>query len=309
MGAVKEGESFTMKVINNVLKIANTTASDIEVAWYGFDYSPEENRYFELACLLGVISPETWRWYGQTINHDDDANPAFADVPHFTLVNNAVNYVNFPMINGFESQDKIGLYTSDGTAVVPMKSIYGRISNIYSYQPYCGHLLDTSSTGTAEATIDNNNVKIGWVQLWAGGPRFAEKNVDASSATDLGRKKYFAIPDPYFWGANWCTPSKDDMNELLLAASNGNSTKVTCSYTQENSVWGYKFTGIETGYTTNSVFFPADSESSEILYWSGTESDSYNAYIMQLVYEDGQLKSAWKSETKFRLGLVRPVLK
>lgn len=32
-------------------------------------------------------------------------------------------------------------------------------------------------TGTAEATINNETKEIGWVQLWAGGPKFATQNV------------------------------------------------------------------------------------------------------------------------------------
>ncbi len=143
MGAVKEGASFTMQVINNVMKIENQSGADVTVAWYGYDYYPEVNHYFELACVLGPTDSETWKWYGNYINDFGGENPTWADVPHFTLVNSAVNYVNFPMIQGY-NQDQLGLYTSDATAVVPMKSISGRTSS--DWRPaYCGHLLNAGT--------------------------------------------------------------------------------------------------------------------------------------------------------------------
>ena len=144
MGALKEGTSFTMKVINNVLKIENTTASDVDVAWYGYDFYPEVNHYFELSCLLGATYDETWRWYGTRINEYGEERPTWADVPHFTLAKSAVNYVNLPMVNGYP-QDQIGLYTEGGTAVVAMKSISGRVSNNWQNPVYCGHLLDAGT--------------------------------------------------------------------------------------------------------------------------------------------------------------------
>lgn len=144
MGAVKEGATFTMKVINNVMKIENQSGADVTVAWYGWDNYKETNHYFELACVLGPTDSETWRWYGDRINVFVGEIPTWADVPHFTLVDNAVNYVNFPMINGYANKDKIGLYMSDGTAVVEMKGISGRVSN--DWQPvYCGHLLNAGT--------------------------------------------------------------------------------------------------------------------------------------------------------------------
>lgn len=146
MGAVKEGASFTMKVINNVLKIENQSGADVTVAWYGYDYYKRNtypNHYFELACVLGPSDSETWRWYGNRINASGSNIPTWADVPHFTLVDSKVNYVNLPMVNGY-SNDEIGLYTEGGTAVVPMKSNSGRLSNDFS-TVYCGHLLDAGT--------------------------------------------------------------------------------------------------------------------------------------------------------------------
>lgn len=143
MGAVKDGASFTMKVINNVMKIENQSGADVTVAWYGYDYYPEVDHYFELACELATTHYATWQWMGQSISDVNDENPTWADVPNFTLVDGAVNYVNLPMVSGYEDDDKIGLYTESGTAVVPMKVLSGRVSDEYSQ--YCGHLLNAGT--------------------------------------------------------------------------------------------------------------------------------------------------------------------
>lgn len=167
MGAYKDDASFTMEVINNVLKIENATAEDITVAWYGFDYGTSDYggksqlRYFELASQFSNTWQSPWVWKGHRINfqeHKDATN-----VPTFILAKNAVNYVNFPMIYGYTGDnDKIGLYKTDGklkqdgtlekeaTAVVTMKFTNGRLDSGFSSTKYRGHLLNAGTyNGTA----------------------------------------------------------------------------------------------------------------------------------------------------------------
>ena len=174
--------------------------------------------------------------------------------------------------------------------------------------------------GTAKATIDYDQVDVNWVQLWAGGPKFAEMNLGATSATEVLNKYEFSATDAddnaaTTWGANWCTPSKDDMQELLLAAQGNSSSKVTCNYceyTQGDGKWGFKFTGLTDGYTGNSVFFPAedgDSSRGTANYWSATDDDS-GAWKMNLHYEeDGGWLSDWDLRDPTFPYFVRPVLK
>ena len=164
--------------------------------------------------------------------------------------------------------------------------------------------------GTAKRTGD---IDVNWVQLWADGPKFAEYNVGASSATDLGITMTFteATSAEYVWGANWCTPSKDDMEHLMTAAMGVTDDKVKCEYTQENSIWGFKFTGLTDGYTGNSVFFPAqggDSDFGYADYWSAT-ADGSKAWYMELSYYEGEWFSDWYSGAQSHDCLVRPVLK
>ena len=133
MAAFKEGSSYTMKIINNVLKIQNTTSSDVEVGWYGWDYYNEANTFYNLATQYAFendgSSPDpmagSWKWGGKCV---DEANCSWGETVPFTLKASAVNYVNFPMFTVYYGDDdeKLGLYTSSGTAVLSMKGLGGK---------------------------------------------------------------------------------------------------------------------------------------------------------------------------------------
>lgn len=156
-------------------------------------------------------------------------------------------------------------------------------------------------------------------QLYANGPYFADRNVGASSATDVGSRMTFVearkTGSDYVWGANWCTPSKPKMDELLKAATNDGSEKVKCEIVREGNVEtgkiiGFKFTGKETGYTGNSVFFPAktgDSYGSDAEYWSSTSYQG-DAWDMYLLYHGGEWRSEWYWDNRYEEYPVRPVL-
>ena len=173
--------------------------------------------------------------------------------------------------------------------------------------------LKVPTTGTATRKGD---IDVKWVQLWADGPKFAEYNVGANSATDVGTTMTFTDATKtgadYVWGANWCTPSKDDMDELLLAAQGNSSSKVTCNYCEIDGKWGFKFTGKETGYEENSVFFPAQEDGGGsygyAFYWSATVIGSEPWYML-LYCDYGIWYSDWYSLDKGYDCLVRSVLK
>lgn len=66
----------------------------------------------------------------------------------------------------------------------------------------------TLTTGMTKGSAKNKlGDDIGWVQLWPGGPKFATENV-ASKMTWKDATKTGA---DYVWGANWRTPTKDEM--------------------------------------------------------------------------------------------------
>ena len=110
-----------------------------------------------------------------------------------------------------------------------------------------------------------------WVQLWAGGPKFATTNLGETTATgytatyawtESGSATDAAATN---WSSNWKVPTKDDLSELHLAASSTGSSNISCTYTQQGSVYGFLFTGTTSGYTDNSIFIPAGSSSSSFM--------------------------------------------
>ena len=134
-------------------------------------------------------------------------------------------------------------------------------------------------SGTAEATINDETKEIGWVQLWAGGPKFATQNV-------AKRMNWTTAVKNEFWGGNWSLPTKDEMG---LSANNAvNVKKVNAVYCIENGVLGFKFTGITPGYTNVSLFLPANSDAldsyGEATYWTATQVGSNKAgYQLSLI--------------------------
>lgn len=133
--------------------------------------------------------------------------------------------------------------------------------------------------GSADATINDETKEIGWVQLWAGGPKFAKQNVTGTMTwTDAVKNK--------FWGGNWRVPTKDEMG--LSANDTVNVKKVNAVYCIENGVLGFKFTGITPGYTNVSLFLPANPDAldsyGEATYWTATQVGSNKAgYQLSLI--------------------------
>ena len=132
----------------------------------------------------------------------------------------------------------------------------------------------TLTTGPVrgEASATGVTEKVGWVQLWAGGPKFATQNV-------AGTMKWTDAVKNKFWGDNWRVPTKDEMG---LSANNGvNVKKVNAVYCIENGVLGFKFTGVTPGYTNVSLFLPANPDAldsrGEATYWTATPVGSNTA--------------------------------
>ena len=125
----------------------------------------------------------------------------------------------------------------------------------------------TLTTGPVRGSADAKGISkpVEWVQLWAGGPKFATQNV-------AKRMNWTTAVKNEFWGGNWRVPTKDEMG---LSANNAvNVKKVNAVYCIENGVLGFKFTGITPGYTNVSLFLPANSGAldnyGEATYWTAT---------------------------------------
>lgn len=116
----------------------------------------------------------------------------------------------------------------------------------------------TLTTGKTKGSADNSlGETISWVQLWAGGPKFATKNVaEAMTWTDATK-----TGDKYVWGANWRTPTKDEMTFVdAKMGSDGfytlNPLNTKAEIQVQNGVPGILYTGIQPGYTDKTLFLP-----------------------------------------------------
>ncbi|OYP73248.1 hypothetical protein CIK92_05765 [Prevotella sp. P4-67] len=170
-------------------------------------------------------------------------------------------------------------------------------------------------SGKVEATIDGKKRElVDWVQLWAGGPKFATKNVDGTMTwTDANANT--------FWGGNWRVPTKEEMSGLLGKVDGDitfTTSTVKVEYLQENNEFGFKFTGVQPGYTRNSIFLPlvnAKNYGTEFSgnYWSSyQDNESKSCSCLSLYYnvkpylQTFILTTAHGENAKYA---VRPVLK
>lgn len=132
----------------------------------------------------------------------------------------------------------------------------------------------TVTTGpvSGEASATGVTEKVGWVQLWAGGPKFATQDV-ATQMTFTDAQK---TGDAYVWGKNWRTPTKEEMT-LVNAKIDGHFYSITplhttCQIVEESGVVGLRYTGIMPGYTKQSIFLPfvGTKDHLECCYWTSS---------------------------------------
>lgn len=139
-------------------------------------------------------------------------------------------------------------------------------------------------SGTAEATIGN----IGWVQLWAGGPKFATENVKQKMQWKEARK----TGNEYVWGKNWNTPTKEEMSGFFKNDYKVNTDNVKAVYTSKNGVYGIEFTGVQPGYTKSTLFFPLVGQSIDygegVYLTSSNGQDGYGSGL-HFMYSNQQL--------------------
>lgn len=129
----------------------------------------------------------------------------------------------------------------------------------------------TSGPTTGTATINGKTETIDWVQLWIGGPRIAKENVEGKMNWTEAAK----TGSDYVWGANWRTPTKDEMD--FVDQDDNYSTKtenVEVDNVIENGVvTKFEYKGVQPGYTKNIMYLPStDPNSYGGVYWSSTDA-------------------------------------
>jgi hypothetical protein len=149
--------------------------------------------------------------------------------------------------------------------------------DVYTMETYAYWRGDTNGDGW----VDNNEL----VDL--GSDIAGKKDYDAATAN---------------WGSPWKMPTKEQFVELI-----GNCTS---EWTQENGIYGRKFTGSN----GNTIFLPAaggrsrgesDSVGSSGYYWSSTLNESYPYSAYFLYFDSGN--ACWGSGYRFYGRSVRPV--
>lgn len=183
-------------------------------------------------------------------------------------------------------------------------------------------LLTGETTGSAKNSLGED---IDWVQLWAGGPKFAVKNVKEdmtwTDATKTG--------DEYVWGANWRTPKFDEVfGEGKLNFTDDKETGLPTSVAgspsfelkEQNGYLTVVFTGVQPGYTKNTLTLydkPNTKEQNHNFdFWTASDEivdgeDKGVLFQIQAatwdklyIYSFGKNTAHWKDKKFF----VRPVL-
>lgn len=163
-------------------------------------------------------------------------------------------------------------------AIRPVKD-----SNAPIYTPVTPPTSGTKGSATVTVTDNvnaNARTSCGWVQLWAGGPRWAEFNVGASATTYAGMTEYSFenIGGKYsfhgrrnlyddvdgatsgdtatdLWGTNWRTPTYDELGALFTNCDLSYCDGSIVQYVTGCTLKGWKISG-KGEYAGNSIFMP-----------------------------------------------------
>lgn len=174
--------------------------------------------------------------------------------------------------------------------------------------------------GTETATLANGTTEtVEWVQLWAGGPRFATKNV----AEEMTWTEAAKTGSDYVWGANWRTASADEVTEPGGFQANWDDENgkwvvpegsPTISVTTKDGKETVVFTGVQPGYTKNTLTLynkvDAEEGSSNFWFWTTTKgiSNQYGSLFNIKINEGKIYGFGIFPDNKEKKYLVRPVL-
>lgn len=179
----------------------------------------------------------------------------------------------------------------------------------------------TLKTGETTGSATNKlGETISWVQLWAGGPKFATKNV----AQEMTWYDAIKTDDDFAWGKNWRTPTADEVygeGKLYALPDENNHWKPVAGspsfkIIKEGENITLVFTGVQPGYTKNTLtlFNKEKSGDNNFDFWTSSEINGYGKRfnITARNSETGGLNIGlfWIStfDNKNTKYLVRPVL-
>ena len=213
-----------------------------------------------------------------------------------------INYVVVP------AGVKIAIYNGDMLLNTTKKDEGLTVGKYYT-------ITSGPTKGTENALINGVEKKINWVQLWAGGPRFATENVAEemtwTDATKTGKE--------YVWGENWRTPTAEEVEEkggLLFDWSTGQapagSPTFTITIAPDGTEETVVFTGVQPGYTKNTLtlYKKVVNGYNQFDFWTSTNDGGYGCKFIiwrkdNITWGFGISKRHDPNTEKY---LVRPVL-
>lgn len=170
--------------------------------------------------------------------------------------------------------------------------------------------------GTETATLANCTTEtVEWVQLWAGGPRFATKNVaEEMTWTDAAK-----TGKNYAWGEKWRTPTAEEVEVeggLLFDWSTGQAQAGSPTFTITTAADGTEetvvFTGVQLGYTKNmlTLYKKIVNGYNQFDFWTSTNDGGYGCKFIiwrkdNMTWGFGISRRHDPNKEKY---LVRPVL-
>lgn len=189
-------------------------------------------------------------------------------------------------------------------------------------------ITSVPTQGKSYATINNNKVYVGWVQLWPGGPRFATENV----AEPMTWTEAAKTGEAFAWGENWRTPNAEEITEEVKESKEGilyggllydaftpkivdGAPSIKVEKKDVNKVEDdvVIFTGVYPGYTkTKLTLYNRINQdgNSSFDFWTTSEKNGYGGKFSIMTHDDlilgfGMWYADNKNEKKY---LVRPVL-
>ncbi len=222
---------------------------------------------------------------------------------------------------------KISVVTKDGeiqtrSATSGIEVVRSKITDIT-----LGFGKLTATTGSAAITGGGTQE---WVQLWAGGPKWAKFNVGSSISSYAGKTEYSTdnIGGYYsfngtddtannYWGPNWTTPGQAQLQALIdnciWVYCDGSSVK----YEADCTLAGWKVSGKDAGYTENAIFLPFAGTKDPIFgmngvgtrgcFWSSDPNDPWG-YFLELFADSQSIPYHDKSHGCSVRAILNPAL-
>ena len=181
----------------------------------------------------------------------------------------------------------------------------------------------TLTTGMTKGSAENKlGETIDWVQLWPGGPKFATENVAEKINFTEARK----TGDAYVWGANWRTPTTDELNKFFTVKYEDEKyvlypINTTGRLIEKNGGYGLLLTGVKPGYTGNTIYLPAEPNSEDRFihslyltseYYSNGSDHSHDSDAQSFSYygnlEENVSHIGFSFQSTVTPCMVRPVL-